>query len=176
MTAHALTVDLEDWHQLFHRQLTGEVIRPTRAVVSATHHVLDMLDEARIRATFFVLGNVADTYPELVREVVGRGHEIGSHGYSHELIFRLQPATFKADVERSLVKLQTLPANLYWGFVPPSSRSATCGIGVSKSWSSLDSAMTRACSPCRAFATASRKRPVILSRSQPQAAQYMSTP
>jgi polysaccharide deacetylase family protein (PEP-CTERM system associated) len=119
MTAHALTVDLEDWHQLFHRQLTGEVIRPTRAVVSATHHVLDMLDEARIRATFFVLGNVADTYPELVREVVGRGHEIGSHGYGHELIFRLQPATFKADVERSLVKLQDLTGKPILGFRAP---------------------------------------------------------
>jgi hypothetical protein len=52
VAVHALTIDLEDWHQLFHRRLTGEVIRPTPAVVSATHRVLDMLGETGIRATF----------------------------------------------------------------------------------------------------------------------------
>ena len=119
MTGHALTIDLEDWHQLFHRRLTGEVIQPAPAVVSATHRLLDMLDEAGIRATFFVVGNVADTYPELVREVVRRGHEIGSHTYSHELIFRMKPAAFKADVERSLVKLQDLTGQPILGFRAP---------------------------------------------------------
>ena len=119
MTVHALTFDLEDWHQLFHRRLTGEVIQPTPAVVSATHRLLDMLDEAGIRATFFVVGNVADTFPELVREVVRRGHEIGSHTYSHELIFRMKPAAFKADVERSLTKLQDLAGQPILGFRAP---------------------------------------------------------
>ncbi len=119
MTVHALTIDLEDWHQLFHRRLTGEVIQPTPAVVSATHRLLDMLDEAGIRATFFVVGNVADTFPELVREVVRRGHEIGSHTHSHELIFRMKPAAFKADVERSLAKLQDLTGQPILGFRAP---------------------------------------------------------
>src|SRR5919202_4001660 len=118
MTVHALTIDLEDWHQLVHRQLTGEVVRPTPAVVSATHRLLDMLDEVDVRATFFVLGNVAETYPELVREVVHRGHEIESHTYSHELIFRMKPAAFKADMERSLGQLQTLPGNPGSGSAP----------------------------------------------------------
>ena len=119
MSVHALTVDLEDWHQLFHRRLTGEVIPPTKAVVSATHRLLDLLDEARVRATFFVVGNVADTYPQLVREVVGRGHELGSHSYSHELISRMQPAAFKADVERSLAGLQDLAGKPVLGFRAP---------------------------------------------------------
>ncbi len=66
MAVHALTIDLEDWHQLFHRRLAGEVIQPTPAVVSATYRLLDMLDEMGIRATFFVVGNVAETYPGLV--------------------------------------------------------------------------------------------------------------
>ena len=119
MAVHALTIDLEDWHQLFHRRLTGEVIRPTPAVVGATHRLLDMLDEAEIRATFFVLGNVADAYPELVREVMWRGHEIGSHTYSHELISRMEPAAFKADVERSLAQLQDLVGQPILGFRAP---------------------------------------------------------
>ena len=119
MTAHALTIDLEDWHQLFHRRLTGERIRPTKAVVGATHRLLDMLDEAGVRATFFVLGNVAEAYPELVREVARRGHELGSHTYSHDLIFRMEPAAFKADVERSLAGLQDLTGQPVLGFRAP---------------------------------------------------------
>ena len=119
MTVHALTIDLEDWHQLFHRRLTGEEIRPTQAVVGATHRLLDTLDEAGVRATFFVVGNVADTYPELVREAARRGHEIGSHTYSHELIFRMQPGAFKADMERSLAGLQDLTGQPVLGFRAP---------------------------------------------------------
>jgi polysaccharide deacetylase family protein (PEP-CTERM system associated) len=78
-----------------------------------------MLDEAEIRATFFVLGNVAEAYPELVREVVWRGHEVGSHTHSHELISRMGPATFKAEVERSLARLQDLVGQPILGFRAP---------------------------------------------------------
>ena len=119
MTAHALTIDLEDWHQLMHRRLTGEESRPTPTVLATTHRLLEMLDEAEVRATFFVVGNVAETYPELVREVVRRGHEVGSHTHSHELIFRMEPSAFKADVERSLVKLQDLTGQPVLGFRAP---------------------------------------------------------
>ncbi len=119
MTVHALTIDLEDWHQLFHRRLTGEEIRPTQAVVGATHRLLDVLDEAGVRATFFVLGNVAEAHPALVREVARRGHEIGSHTHSHDLISRTEPATFRADVERSLAGLQDLTGQPILGFRAP---------------------------------------------------------
>jgi polysaccharide deacetylase family protein (PEP-CTERM system associated) len=119
VTTHALTIDLEDWHQLFHRRLTGEEIPPTKAVVHSTYRVLNALDEAEVRATFFVLGNVAETHPELVREVARRGHEIGSHTHSHELIFRTEPAAFRADVERSLAGLQDLTGQPVLGFRAP---------------------------------------------------------
>jgi polysaccharide deacetylase family protein (PEP-CTERM system associated) len=119
VTVHALTIDLEDWHQLFHRRLTGEEIQPTKAVVGSTHRLLDVLDEAGVRATFFVLGNVAEAYPELVREIGRRGHEVGSHTYSHELIFRTEPAGFRADVERSLALLEDLTEQPVLGFRAP---------------------------------------------------------
>jgi polysaccharide deacetylase family protein (PEP-CTERM system associated) len=119
VTAHALTIDLEDWHQLFHRRLTGEVVQPTKAVVDATHRLLDLLDEAGVRATFFVLGNVAEAHPDLVREVARRGHELGSHTHSHELIFRMERDAFKADVERSLAGLQDLTGQPVLGFRAP---------------------------------------------------------
>jgi polysaccharide deacetylase family protein (PEP-CTERM system associated) len=116
---HALTIDLEDWHQLFHRRLTGEEIPPTKAVVDSTHRLLDVLDEAEVRATFFVLGNVAETHPELVREVARRGHEVGSHAHSHELIIHTEPAAFRADVECSLALLQNLTGQPVLGFRAP---------------------------------------------------------
>jgi peptidoglycan/xylan/chitin deacetylase (PgdA/CDA1 family) len=107
-----------------HRRLTGEVMQPTSTVLDTTHCLLDILDEAGTRATFFVVGNVAETYPGLVREVAERGHEIGSHTHSHELIFRMEPAAFKADVARSPGS-RILQEDRYSGFVPPSFRSAT---------------------------------------------------
>ena len=119
MTVHALTIDLEDWHQLFHRRLTGEEIQPTKAVVGATLRLLDVLDEAGVRATFFVLGNVAEAHPALVREVARRGHELGSHTHSHELIFRTEPSAFRADMERSLAGLQDLTGQPVLGFRAP---------------------------------------------------------
>jgi polysaccharide deacetylase family protein (PEP-CTERM system associated) len=119
MTTHSLTIDLEDWHQLMHRRLTGEVIAPTDGVVGMTSRVLDILDEAQVRATFFVVGNVADTYPRLVREVSARGHEIGSHSYSHERIPRMERREFKRDVARSVVKLQDLTGQPVLGFRAP---------------------------------------------------------
>jgi polysaccharide deacetylase family protein (PEP-CTERM system associated) len=119
MAVHALTVDLEDWHQLFHRRLTGEEIRPTRAVVGATHRLLDTLDDAGVRATFFVLGNVAEAYPELIGEVARRGHEVGSHTHSHELISRMDREGFKMDVERSLDSLQNVTDRPVLGFRAP---------------------------------------------------------
>ena len=119
VTSHALTVDLEDWHQLLYRRVTGQTIPPARAAVEATHALLQLLDETGVRATFFVVGSVADAYPELVREVAARGHEIGSHTYGHELVYRLEPGAFKADLERSRAQLQELTGQPVLGFRAP---------------------------------------------------------
>jgi polysaccharide deacetylase family protein (PEP-CTERM system associated) len=118
-TPHALTVDLEDWHQLLNRRITGSTVPPSRHVVADTHRVLDILDEAGARATFFVVGAVGESNPDLVREVAGRGHEIGSHTYFHEPISRLRADEFKADVSRSRQQLQDLTGQPVLGFRAP---------------------------------------------------------
>ncbi len=114
-----MTVDLEDWHQLVGRRVTGRLDPPTRAVIDQTYRLLDLLDEVGVRATFFVLGLVAEAFPELVREVDRRGHEIGSHTHSHELVYRMEPAAFKADVGRSVNHLQDLIGKPVLGFRAP---------------------------------------------------------
>ena len=119
MTTHALTIDLEDWHQLLHRRVTGELVPPSPAVVSDTHRLLDLLDERGVRATFFVLGLVCQANPDLVREVAHRGHEIGSHSYAHQLVSSMDRVAFRADVDRSIKQLQDLIGRPVWGFRAP---------------------------------------------------------
>jgi polysaccharide deacetylase family protein (PEP-CTERM system associated) len=105
---NGISVDLEDWFSLVRRRLWGVEEPPTDRVVSATRRLLDLLDDARTKATFFVLGNVAEAFPDLVREVVTRGHEIGSHGYGHWRVdaigverFRDELRTSRAAIERA---------------------------------------------------------------------------
>lgn len=119
MAEHALTIDLEDWHQLLHRRVTGELAPPSRYVVDDTHTLLDLLDETGARATFFVMGTVAEAYPELVREVTARGHEVGSHTFAHRLVHAMDRAAFRADVERSIKQLQDLTGGPILGFRAP---------------------------------------------------------
>lgn len=105
--ANAFTVDVEEW---FHICGAGDQ-RPASwdglpsRVVDTTRRVLDELDSAGVRATFFVLGWVAERYPSLVADVQAAGHEVGSHGYSHERAYELGPAGFADDVKRSLEAL-----------------------------------------------------------------------
>lgn len=119
MPVHALTVDLEDWHQLLRQRITGTLLPASTAVVRDTHRLLDLLEETHVRATFFVLGSVAERYPELVRELVRRGHEVGSHTYRHELIYRMTPNTFRRDIIRAKAQLEDLTGQSVIGFRAP---------------------------------------------------------
>lgn len=101
---NAFTVDVEDYFQVsaFERHVRREDWgRWECRVVANTRRVLELLDRRRVRATFFVLGWVAEHYPELLREVLGAGHEIGSHGYWHRLVYDQRPEEFRADLRRS---------------------------------------------------------------------------
>jgi polysaccharide deacetylase family protein (PEP-CTERM system associated) len=75
-----------------------------------------MLDECGVRATFFVLGWVADTVPELVREVAQRGHEVASKGYDHRSIGEMSPALFWEDVHRSREALERASGRTVLGY------------------------------------------------------------
>jgi polysaccharide deacetylase family protein (PEP-CTERM system associated) len=70
-------------------------------VVSTTERVLDLLDRRDIRATFFILGWVAEQHPALVARIREAGHEIGSHGDRHQRVYELTPETFARDLETS---------------------------------------------------------------------------
>ena len=104
--ANALTFDLEDWHQLVEWKLNGTMPQCSRHVLAQTHDILEILADRGVRATFFVLGLVAQAYPTLVREIGAAGHEIGSHGWSHELIYRQRRDQFAAETRRAKALLE----------------------------------------------------------------------
>jgi polysaccharide deacetylase family protein (PEP-CTERM system associated) len=102
------TVDLEDW---FHVCGVSALSRekwsalPSR-VGSTTRWLLDTLDATGVRATFFVLGWIADEQPELVAAIRSAGHDIGSHGHEHVRAYEVGPHAFAADLQKSLCALR----------------------------------------------------------------------
>lgn len=92
-----LCVDLEDW---YHANLASGVDKNTaeRRVVDNVKTLLSVFKNAEVKATFFVLGKVAEEFPELVKEIDEEGHEIASHGYSHQLVYTQTEEEFRKDI------------------------------------------------------------------------------
>ena len=116
---HLLTVVLEDYYHL--SPFKGLIARDhwrrfERRVEIGTRRTLDLLDEYDLRATFFVLGWVADVAPELVREVAQRGHEIASKGYYHRGIGEMAPDVFREDLTRAREALERASGQAVRGY------------------------------------------------------------
>jgi polysaccharide deacetylase family protein (PEP-CTERM system associated) len=101
-----LTFDIEDWHQLVEWKLNGTRPACSPHVIAQTRDILEILAERGINATFFILGLVAEAHPHLIREIASAGHEIGSHGWSHELIYQQARDAFTAETRRSKAALE----------------------------------------------------------------------
>lgn len=116
---NVLTVDVEDWYQLTGEQLAGRgEARPDR-VARQVDRVLDLLQKHRCRATFFCLGKSLVGAPEIVRRIAEAGHEIASHGWGHELIYRIGLVRFREDLLRSLGWLRDLLGKQVVGYRAP---------------------------------------------------------
>jgi len=119
---NVLSIDVEEHFQVHN---FDSIIRrtdwdrhPSRVEVN-TRRILALLAEHSVRATFFVLGWVADRHPGLVREIAAAGHEVASHGYWHELIYRQDPAGFAADLARSLDAIEKAGGGRAIGYRAP---------------------------------------------------------
>lgn len=100
-----LTFDIEDWFHLLdldenrsHESWNKRISR----VVESTRTILDLLQSHNQKATFFVLGWVAEQYPQLIREIDARGFEIGSHSMHHQLAYEQSQQDFQTDTENSI--------------------------------------------------------------------------
>ncbi len=113
---NVLAIDLEDWHQLVHRRMTGELIDQEPRVFAQLDFLLELFAEHNVRATFFVLGMLAERYPELVKRVAYGGHEVASHGYAHVIVHRATPAQFREDTKRSKRLLEDITGHTVCGY------------------------------------------------------------
>ena len=106
---NALTIDVEDY---FHVQAFAGVILPDhwerypQRVERNTYRLLELLQRSGTRATFFILGWVAERCPKLIRDIFNAGHEIGSHGYGHQMITCGDRKQFRNDVCRATAVLE----------------------------------------------------------------------
>jgi polysaccharide deacetylase family protein (PEP-CTERM system associated) len=129
---HALTVDVEDYFQV---EAFANVIdrrewdhRPRR-VDRNTEKLLELFGEAGARATFFMLGWVAQRHPDLVHRIVAGGHELASHGHEHFRADQQSPEQFRADVRRSKSFLEDIAGVEVIGY-----RAPTFSVGPKNRW------------------------------------------
>jgi polysaccharide deacetylase family protein (PEP-CTERM system associated) len=120
---NALTIDVEDYYHVsgFEHCIDRsrwEAFDPR--IEGSTRRVLEILAEAGVRATFFVLGWVAERHPGLVRAIQRAGHEIASHGHWHRLLYTQSPAEFRTDLRRSRDVLQAITGRPVRAYRAPS--------------------------------------------------------
>jgi polysaccharide deacetylase family protein (PEP-CTERM system associated) len=119
---NALTFDVEEY---FHAEAFSRVLRPEEwptlesRVTRSTERLLDILDRDGVRATFFVLGWVAERHPALVREIASLGHEIACHGHGHRMIQHLTRKEFEQDVGQAKRALEDATGRGVLGYRAP---------------------------------------------------------
>ncbi|WP_333608524.1 XrtA system polysaccharide deacetylase [Arsukibacterium sp.] len=123
IVSNALTVDVEDYFQVaaFDKQImpANWDSMPVR-VQHNTMRLLDLFDQHQAKATFFMLGWVAERYPQLVQEIQRRGHELASHGYAHAKATEQTPEQFFQDVHRAKLLLEDISGQAVTGYRAPS--------------------------------------------------------
>ena len=120
---NALTIDVEDYFQVtaFDGCVDrGEWDRLESRIVANTHRILDLLQSRGVRATFFILGWVAEQHPQLVHDIDRAGHEIGCHSYWHRLVYHQTPDEFRADLCRARDLLEDLVCKPVLAYRAPS--------------------------------------------------------
>jgi polysaccharide deacetylase family protein (PEP-CTERM system associated) len=122
MITNALTVDVEEYyHAAIFRAGTGAL--GTRNLESrvgrSIDRLLELLQRHAATATFFVLGEIADRHPRMVRQIATAGHEIASHGDRHEDVYRQTPGEFRADIRRAKARIEDVVGGAVVGYRAP---------------------------------------------------------
>jgi len=119
--SNLLTFDTEEW---FHANYEQVDLAECRGKGSNFRQQMDKLlhlcSDTGCRATFFVLGCIGEDYPDVVRSIARAGHEVASHGYSHQLAYAQTRDVFQADVKRSVSILENLTGVKVQGYRAPS--------------------------------------------------------
>lgn len=108
---NALTVDVEDYYQVTGFEncvYRAEWDQLESRVETSTHVIMHLLRSAGVTGTFFILGWVAERFPDLIRAIFADGHEIGCHGYWHRVVYQQAPDEFRHDLRRSRDVIQQI--------------------------------------------------------------------
>lgn len=129
-----LQVDVEHFYCDYHinvkeRENVREWEKYRKRTIQSTEKILKTLEKKKINATFFILGCVAERFPDLIEKVEAAGHEIASHGYWHVLATMQSPKEFKDDLKESLAVLSKLSHERIIGY-----RACNCTLMESTSW------------------------------------------
>jgi polysaccharide deacetylase family protein (PEP-CTERM system associated) len=116
---NAMTVDLEDWYHSIDSIPVSDWGKYETRVSEGTQKLLEMFHQFNLKATFFVLGDVAAKHPALISSIQSAGHEIATHGYAHRLVYRQTPHEFREDLRRSIGVIEEIIQDKVWGYRAP---------------------------------------------------------
>lgn len=108
---NVLTFDIEDWFHIMDNESTktvNEWKKYETRIHTNMQRIFNMLEKANQKATFFCLGWIAETYPEIILEIINHGYEIGSHSRMHQLAYEQSRSEFTNDLEHSVKTLEDL--------------------------------------------------------------------
>jgi len=120
---NAMTIDVEDY---FHASAFAGIVTSSSwsscesRVCRNTERILDLLERADVRATFFVLGWVAERFPTLIQRIRNHGHELASHSYDHGLVYDKTPDDFRDDLRRAKTAIESAAGVAIRGYRAPS--------------------------------------------------------
>lgn len=115
------TLDVEEWYCVNYEGIDMDKCRELPSNIESTvDRLIELCAEHNVKTTCFVLGSLAEKKPDLVRRLHSAGHEIASHGYGHQLVYRMQPKEFRDDVARSCDILENIIGEKVIGYRAPS--------------------------------------------------------
>lgn len=115
---HVFSIDVEDWYQGLEIPMSKWEGFESR-VEHSTDVLLDLMARHDVTATCFVLGKVAEDHPALVRRIHDAGHEVATHGYSHEKVYDLPPTRFRRELRRSIDLVENITGERVLGHRAP---------------------------------------------------------
>lgn len=120
MNKATLSIDWEDFGQLYGMYHYSKITEPNgSAIERQTVIMLDMMDEAEVKATFFILGMLAQYRPELIKQIQSRGHEIALHGMNHKPMFTLSKEETWKDLQQSHDMITQITGEKIYGYRAP---------------------------------------------------------
>jgi len=129
---NAMTIDVEDYFHVsaFEKHISRAHWPHLQCRIERNMDlILGLLDKHQIHATFFMLGWVAENYPQIVRSIVDNGHELASHGYHHVRVTNQQKEEFRQDIIRTKELLEDISSTAVHGY-----RAASYSIGQENLW------------------------------------------